>query len=205
MIKRGSLNIVLFIFICGILAGIIFTAVFRKQPTGPEVKQPELLSEFFPVYGYDDQLNNQQINYYVRIPGDLSLNDKLKRLAAETSKLAFGGRKLEVKEIALKDGKKIAVINIQEDENFDPKKFDRQLYRNSWLGGTFQGSTGGLVTEFTLLETFLQPDYKDIWIDGIEFLYNGQEIIEEQWDHVNLSESPYFDNPCKQKNNPQKR
>lgn len=188
MLKRGSS--ILIIFACGILAGVVLTAILKKPPA-PKIIQAKLPDEFFAVYGYDDQANYEQINYYVRIPKSLPLEEKLKRLANETSRLAFGGRTLEFKGIKFQANKKIAVINIQEDERFDLKNYDRKLYAASWFGGAFQGSAGGSATRYTLLETFLQPDYKGQWIEGIEYLYNGEKLP-EQIAHLTLGESPYL-------------
>ncbi|MCF7957450.1 MAG: hypothetical protein K9M57_03270 [Phycisphaerae bacterium] len=223
MEKRGWLSIIL--LTCGILAGIGFSTIFQKQPPVREMTQSETQTDFFPVYGYDREVRCKQILYYVRIPSELLLYEKLLKLADSVSRFPFGGRTLQVKKPYLKDGKMIVTINMQENKeiNIDShvkshstkggsafksrkmdsqntydagvniKIFDQHLYQASWFGGPFQGSAGGSATRYTLLETFLQPDYKGQWIDGIEFRYNGKKLP-EQIAHLTLGESPYFRN-----------
>jgi len=38
---------------------------------------------------------------------------------------------------------------------------------------------------YKLTMTFMQPDYKGEWIDGVEFYYRGKPM--EEWDHINLT------------------
>lgn len=100
----------------------------------------------------------------------------------ELSQYCFDGLPIEVSEIKKVDGKEIAVINLKEsvfNEEIDaPKKF----VGRTWKAGYFQGSCGGSITSMELIETFLQRDYKGKWIDGVQFLYEGNNITE--FDHV---------------------
>lgn len=42
-----------------------------------------------------------------------------------------------------------------------------------------QGSTGGQIAEYTLIENVLQREYKGYWIDGVKFTLNGKELQSE--------------------------
>ena len=49
----------------------------------------------------------------------------------------------------------------------------------------FQGSAGGINTQITLEESFLQKEFNGPWIKGVKFFYQSSPI--EEWDHINLS------------------
>ena len=83
----------------------------------------------------------------------------------------FNGLTMEAVEIKVEDGKDILYVDLKEETDADP----------SWIYDYFQGSTGGLVTETALTETFLQREYGGIWIDGVHFTMNGEAI---EYDHV---------------------
>lgn len=144
--------------------------------------QPTPQNSFFPVYGYDRNLLQEEINYYVNIPNSIPLLDKLKMLADGVARFQFHSLEINVLRIEFLQGKKIAIINLQEPEH---------LNSYSWVSSCFQGSAGGAATKFILVESFLQTDYKGQWVDGVKFLYNGKPIAPDQWDHIDLSESPY--------------
>ncbi|MBN2376911.1 MAG: hypothetical protein JXD22_10945 [Sedimentisphaerales bacterium] len=144
--------------------------------------RPAPQNSFFPVYGYDRNLLHEEINYYVNIPNSIPLLDKLKMLADGISRFQFHSLEINVLRIDFPQGKKIAIINLQEPEHMNSY---------SWVSSCFQGSTGGSATKFILVESFLQTDYKGPWVDGVKFLYNGKKIAPDQWDHIDLSESFY--------------
>lgn len=99
------------------------------------------------------------------------VEEVLAAMAEELSKQVFEGLPIEIEGIEDIDGKKIAVINLVENENLDI----------GWANNYLQGSTGAAITSLTLTETFLQKTYEGNWIDGIKILYQG-EIPE--FDHM---------------------
>jgi len=116
------------------------------------------------------------VDFYVGVPPELPLLQKLRLLADKMSVLRFNSLPLDVLRIETRAGKRIAVIGIREPEND----------QYAWGGGYFQGSTGGGITQVTLVESFLQRGYTGDWIDGVEFYYQGKPFTDE-WDHINLS------------------
>lgn len=95
----------------------------------------------------------------------------LKSMAEELSKQVFEGLPIEVEGIENIEGKKIAIINLVENENLDI----------GWSNNFLQGSTGAAITNLTLTETFLQKTYEGEWIDGIKILYQGEA---PEFDHM---------------------
>lgn len=130
--------------------------------------RPELLE----VYDCDVHYNTY-VGFCVVVPQDLPLLQKVRFLADRLSTYRFRNLPIEVLEIENRKGKHIAVIDLQEED------------RPIWSTHYFQGSTGGYVTQTVLTMTFMQPDYKGEWIDGVEFYYQGKPM--EEWDHINLT------------------
>ena len=132
----------------------------------------------FSIYAIDENSLEPNKVSSISLDSNLSLNDKLTKLSAEISKTDFDGLNLEVKSIDTINGKKVATINLTDSGN------------NEWVP-KFQGSTGGQITANTLIENYLQSNNKSNgeWIDGVKFLYNGENI---EYDHVaELSEIHY--------------
>ncbi|MEO0079317.1 MAG: hypothetical protein ABIK44_01390 [candidate division WOR-3 bacterium] len=136
----------------------------------------------FRVYGSDEGALHEEVNFYLAIPESLSLREKLEFLIARVSKYRFRGLPLRLVRLDDRQGKKIAVIDLEEPE------FREGL---SWGGSYFQGTTGGHFTYVSLVKTFLQNDYPGEWIDGVQFLYRGKPFEENDWDHINLSGTFY--------------
>lgn len=88
---------------------------------------------------------------------------------------------INILRIEERNNKKIAIIDLREFIASDSTG-----YLPSWRTIYFQGSTGGYFTTLTLTKSFLQKDYKGKWIDGIEFYYEGKQILEGEWDHIGL-------------------
>ena len=61
-----------------------------------------------------------------------------------------------------------------------PSKHESAFY------GYFQGSAGGYSTTVTLTRTFVQPNYQENWIKGVQFYYAGKPIQDGDWDHIKL-------------------
>ena len=132
--------------------------------------------EELSIYTIDDNTLEPNESSRIELSTDSSLEDKVQQLSNTVSKNFFDNLPIKVKSIDTIDGKKIATINLLDDNN------------NKWIN-KFQGSTGGQITSNTLIENFLQVSYKGEWIDGVKFLYNDEPI---EYDHVyELSETKY--------------
>lgn len=130
------------------------------------------------IYTIDENSLEPNESGTIEVNENLSLEDKLKQLSKTISEKKFDGLPIELKSIDTVNGKKVATINLTDSNN------------KKWVS-KFQGSTGGAVTENTLIENFLQSNNKSKgeWIDGVKFLYNNEKI---EYDHVsNLSEIQY--------------
>lgn len=99
------------------------------------------------------------------------LNKVLDILANELSKQVFEGLTIDVEEVKVINGKKIAIINLKEDSNLSV----------GWESNFLQGSTGAAITDITLKETFLQKGYTGEWLDGIQIFYEGKA---PEFDHM---------------------
>ena len=132
--------------------------------------------EELSIYTIDDNTLEPNESSKIELSTDSSLEDKVQQLSNTVSENFFDNLPIRVKSIDAIDGKKIATINLLDDNN------------NKWIN-KFQGSTGGQITSNTLIENFLQVSYKGEWIDGVKFLYNDEPI---EYDHVyELSETKY--------------
>ncbi|MGB4588407.1 MAG: hypothetical protein WBI17_04120 [Clostridiaceae bacterium] len=142
--------------------------------------EPAADEETLPVYGADN--NHQRIKVSsVTVKTDEPLLNKMNFLGAEIGVKFFGGLTMEAKEIKTVSGKKVLVMNLIEGSGAVGEK--------SWVYDYFQGSTGGLMTSIALSETFLQKEYSGTWIDGVQFLLDGEKI---DFEHVEgLSEIIY--------------
>lgn len=141
----------------------------------------ELSSNLYTIYTADENTGKKVKDVMIYISKDSTLNQKLGILGKTLSEVYFSNLPIEVSSIKTIDGKKIAEINLRESKEnqgiSDPSKFKGK----SWATNYFQGSSGGAVTATSLVETFLQRDYKGQWVDGVKFLYNGKTI---EYDHV---------------------
>lgn len=147
-------------------------------------------TEALPVYGANINDYKKEIKFYISIPKNDVLFDKLNIIAQKLSSLYFSSLPIEVTNIVTEENKKVAVINLKESKENqginDPSKYKGA----TWATQYFQGSAGGTLTSVCLIETFLQRDYKGEWIDGVRFTYNGGPI--DQFDHVpNLSHTNF--------------
>ncbi len=127
---------------------------------------------------------------YLYISADKKLKEKLGIISDAVSNMFFENLPIEVVDIENKDGKKIAVINLLENENNRGQKDYSVHKRPSWALNFFQGSSGGGQTSTILIENFLQRQNKNQWVDGIRFLYNGNPIT--GFDHIPLLENTVY-------------
>jgi hypothetical protein len=137
--------------------------------------------DFLTIYGTNPHTDEELIQFYVPIPRQLSLLEKMQLLGNKLSILGFSNNPIRILKIENRKGKKIAVIELKEGN--DPNK--------TWLGLYFQGSTGGHSTTVTLMKTFLQGDYQGEWVDGIEFYYLGGRLTSVGWDHLLFDSTMY--------------
>ena len=142
-----------------------------ETPVEPVV-EPAADEETLPVFGADN--NHQRIKVSsITVKTDEPLLNKMEFLGAELGVKFFGGLTMEAKEIKTVSGKKVLVMNLIEGSGTVGEK--------SWVYDYFQGSTGGLMTTIALSETFLQKEYSGTWIDGVQFLLDGEKI---DFEHV---------------------
>lgn len=131
----------------------------------------------YPVYGLDAYSMEEQVLLCFPISDTLDVEGKLRVLADRLSRCIFGRLPIEVLSVDNRSGRRIARVNLQEVR--DARGVGGWYLR-------FQGSTGGSQSQYGLVQTFLQREYRGKWIDGIEFYYNGEPFTQE-WDHINLS------------------
>ncbi|MGV8980914.1 hypothetical protein [Clostridium sp.] len=137
-----------------------------------EISKPK--NSVYPIYSADVNSYVKEIHFGTYISEDLSVKNKLDALSKAISEIHFNNLPIEVYEITEIAGKKIVVINLKESEENQKISDVLQFKGDSWATGYFQGSTGGEMTSVSLIETFLQKDYKGQWIDGVKFLYNNK-------------------------------
>ncbi len=140
-----------------------------EEPAETPVEEEE---EELPVFGAEEDGTMVQVSTVV-VKTDEPLINKMKMMADELSDKFFEGLEMEAEEIRNIDGKEILVVDLKEGSGAVGEK--------SWVYDYFQGSTGGLVTETALKETFLQREYGGRWIDGVLFTIDGESI---ELDHV---------------------
>ena len=132
---------------------------------------------YLPIYARDIDTDEIVELSTVSINKVATLEEKLQALADGLSEASFEGLPIDVLGIELVNNEQIVVVDLK----------DAQL---TWLETYFQGSLGADMTYTALTETFLQPDYKASWIDGVQFVYNGQELMS---DHMVLGDIIYRD------------
>ncbi len=135
----------------------------------------EVPGDLLRIYAYNANTNAEGVGFYLALPEDYVLSQKLKLVAHVLMKYTFTKGIIELKRIEEQAGKKIAIVELRETKA-NPW---------AWKGQYFQGSCGGGATTYILWSTFLQPDYTGRWVDGVEFYYEGKPISND-WDHISL-------------------
>ena len=145
--------------------------------------------EIFSIYTIDVNTDEKVILKNIELEKKLSVEEKLVELANEVSNDLFNSLPLELIEIKDIKEKSIAVFNFEEvGKNAEKATLFQDYEGDSWFQ-CFQGSAGGRVTEYTLIETLLQRNYEGEWIDGINFTYKGGSV---EFEHTpKLSEIVY--------------
>ncbi len=134
-----------------------------------------------PIYTANTNTYEKEIKFYMAIPKNISMEEKLDIVANKVSQYCFGGLPIEVLEIIEIGDKRVAIVNLEESVlNKGVDSLDK-IVGKAWIPHYFQGSCGGTITSNELVETFLQRDYNGEWIDGVHFLYESNTM---DFDHV---------------------
>ncbi len=134
------------------------------------IEQSDLLSstdmsDYFIMYGSDDNAESVIRYYYVANDESMSLEEKLRLITTYVSAYSFGELPIEFKGIEVVNGKNIAVINLSDPEDKP----------GAWSIGYFMGSSMGIITRDILVESFLQRETDLIeWIDGVHFEFENE-------------------------------
>ena len=148
----------------------------KEEETNTQVK-----TEVFKLYSKDANEGQEIYLGEVEINKNDSLKNKLTILANTLSEKAFSGLPITLTEIKEVNGKKIAVFDLNEIGNNAGDTPIANYKGVNWYNNYFAGSTGGDITQYTLINNLLQKNYSGDWIDGVKFTYKGKKI---EFDHV---------------------
>lgn len=148
-----------------------------------EVENGSKLTELYDVmeiYTANLDTYEQESFLKVAITKEGTVEERFKVLMRKVGKYFFN---IPIDDISFyQDGdKRIAVVNLKESDENRHFSNPANFVNANWAAMYFQGSTGGTVTTITLTETALQKTYEGEWIDGVTFLYEGENIV---FDHV---------------------
>jgi hypothetical protein len=127
----------------------------------------------YPIYTADLYTYEILIEAYNYMPKETTLKKKLEILAKVLSEAYFDNLPIQVVRIEEINKKKIAIVNLMESAVNQEITDYEKLVGKTWATLYMQGSTGGTITQTTLIETMLQREYQGQWIDGVKFLYNN--------------------------------
>ena len=139
-----------------------------------------LPGDLLKIYNYNGSADIEGVGFCLVVPENHPVTEKVKIVVDVLMKYMFKRGTIALKKIEQRGNKKIAIIELQETKK-DP---------SAWRGIYFQGSCGGHGTTYTLVNTFLQPDYTGKWVDAVEFYYEGKPISKD-WDHIFLHGTMY--------------
>lgn len=109
----------------------------------------------------------------INIKEDSTLEQKLNELCIILQKEYFQEEEATI-ELQSIDSNGIANINLVNQDAWRPH---------------FQGSTGGIISQSTIIETLLQRGYEGEWIKGINVLIDGKS--QEVFDHAPFNDTFY--------------
>ena len=160
-----------------------FTEEVNKKDTNnkEEETNTQVKTEVFKLYSKDANEGQEIYLGEVEINKNDSLKNKLTILANTLSEKAFSGLPITLTEIKEVNGKKIAVFDLNEIGNNAGDTPIANYKGVNWYNNYFAGSTGGDITQYTLINNLLQKNYSGDWIDGVKFTYKGKKI---EFDHV---------------------
>lgn len=120
---------------------------------------------YLALYTGNEESYEKEVAYYLGPAIDYSKEDAIKLLLTNLSSEYFSGLQLELVKI---DEDNYAHVNLIENQS-------QKTPSISWQSNYFQGSTGGMVTSITLIESLLQAHLDNVpWIDGVVFSYMGE-------------------------------
>lgn len=96
----------------------------------------------------------------------LGVAENIREILSIISSQYFDGSTIELSTIDTINSQKIAVINLIDNDDY-------------WYQA-MQGSTGGQMTAYNLIENVLQRQYPGYWVDGVRFTLNGQSITNSE-------------------------
>lgn len=134
-----------------------------------------------PIFTANINTYKQEVKYYVTIPKKLPMEEQLYLLVNKLSQYCFNGLPIEILDIKDIEGKKIAIIDLKEFSINQGVEDPDKLIGSTWKAYYFQGTAAGIITSYQLVDTLLQKDYGGEWIDGVQFLYEGEDI---DFEHV---------------------
>nr|WP_307990741.1 hypothetical protein [uncultured Niameybacter sp.] len=144
--------------------------------------------DLFVVYTADGYTGEAMMEEAIEINTQLGLKEQLQILMDELSEKGFEELPITVEKVEQIEGKKIAIVNLQELEGRSVQEVldlhEKRRCIKCWAQDYFQGSAGSSVTLGKIDKTLLQPTYEGNWIDGYKLLYNGQD--KEGWGHVEV-------------------
>jgi len=150
----------------------------------PTINSSENDINIIPIYGFDINTAYTDMISWMPLITSNSIDENMEILAKYMENEYFNEGHIIIEEIIEVDGKRVAIINLKERDSNNKEKI------SMWMSRYFGGSAGGRATETKLKLTFLQPDYKGEWIDGVKFLYEGKPLV---LNHVNAPDIIYRD------------
>lgn len=147
--------------------------------------------DIIPIYTANIDTYKREVGVYTSLPKGKALEEKMDYIAETLSRQYFYGLPIEIVKIEAVDGRSVVVVSLEETPENQGITDITKFKGRSWAGTYFQGSAGGTITSTTLIETFLQKEYKGEWIDGVKFLYNGKEIGFEHVEEINSGKINY--------------
>lgn len=135
----------------------------------------------------DDETENKQNEICLNISSlDSNTEEKivLGTLKMDNSKSIEEKLNLLLKEISAVKFENASINLVKVEDNIAYVDLNESSDKNYWSNNYFQGSTGGNITTYTLIESILQREYNGEWISGVYFTYEGKTDIE--FDHVGI-------------------
>ena len=128
----------------------------------------------FKIYTADIDDTEKIVEFKtINLKKDSSIEDKINELLIALKKDYFKDDKANIL-LESVDSNNIATINLVDEQAWSQH---------------FQGSTGGSISQATIIETLLQREYEGDWIKGINVLIDGKK--QEVFDHAPFEEIFY--------------
>ena len=158
-----------------ILIVVLFLAIVGISSLDKNTIDPETVGKF-KIYSKDINTDKEIIVEEFGFYKDVNtIEERLNVISSNLSHSQFKNLPIELIGVEEIGGKKVATFNLKENEENLNKEDWSEYSEPSWANDFFQGSAGGSLTCYTLQTTMLQPGYDGEWIDGVRFLYNGEE------------------------------